>query len=216
VETVLAATSVIDRPHQSARLRGARQTPNVSIRLTRPGHEALTRLADSAAHDELTYAPVGVTITGEAPDGYRLDQWSIVIGEGQAVFDRATDAIRQWQPHRGAGIAVSADEPPALGLIVAMAAPLPIGFIHAVCRVVAVVDEPDRYGFAYGTLLDHPEQGEESFIVTRDSDGTIAFEIVAVSCPRHFLARACPPLARRLQRAATKRYLDAMRLAVAG
>ncbi len=190
-----------------------RQTSDVAIRLTRPSHKALTRLADGATHDDLTYAPVGATITGRAPDGYRLDRCSIVIGEGPVVFERATHALRQWQPHRGAGIAVSADEPPTVGLIVAMAAPLPIGFIHAVCRVVSVVDEPDRCGFAYGTLPVHPEQGEESFVVTRRADGTVAFEIVAVSRPRHPLARACPPIARRLQRAATKRYLNAMRLA---
>jgi uncharacterized protein (UPF0548 family) len=187
----------------------------VSIRLRRPSPEALTRLADGAAHEDLTYAPVGVTITGATPDGYRRDQWSIVIGTGQQVFARATDALRQWRPHRGAGLTVSADEPPAVGLIVAMAAPLPLGFIHAVCRVVAVVDEPDRFGFAYGTLPNHPEQGEESFMVTRTSDGSVTFAIVAVSRPRHLLARACPPVARRLQRAAVQRYLDAMRLAVA-
>ncbi len=112
-------------------------------------------------------------------------------------------------------MAISADEPPSLGLIVAMAAPLPIGYVLAVCRVVVVIDEPDRFGFAYGTLPGHPEQGEESFIVTRRSDGAVTFDIVAVSRLRHVLARACPPVARRLQRAATGRYLEAMRLAAA-
>lgn len=78
------------------------------------------------------------------------------------------------------------------------------------CRVVSVVDEPNRLGFAYGTLPIHPEQGEESFIVERDDAGEVTFRLVAASRPRHGLARLCPPVARRLQRAATERYLDAM------
>ena len=91
-----------------------------------------------------------------------------------------------------------------------MAAPLPLGFIDVVCRVVDVVDVPDRFGFTYGTLPVHPEQGEESFTVVRHDDGSVVFEIAAASRPRHLLARACPPVARRLQRSATTRYLDAM------
>ena len=109
---------------------------------------------------------------------------------------------------------VCADRPPALGDVVAMSAPLPIGFVDVVCRVVTVIDEPDRFGFAYGTLPVHAERGEESFTVVRGRDGGITFEIVAVSRPRHPLARLCPPVARRLQRAATERYLDAMAKAV--
>ena len=95
-----------------------------------------------------------------------------------------------------------------------MAAPLPIGWVEVVCRVVDVVDERDRFGFTYGTLSVHPEQGEESFTVIRTDDGAIGFQIVAASRPRHVLARAFPPVARRLQLAATNRYLAAMQSAV--
>ena len=37
--------------------------------------------------------------------------------------------------------------------------------------VVATVSEPDRRGFAYGTLVGHPVSGEEAFIVRRDAEG---------------------------------------------
>lgn len=186
----------------------------MSIRLMRPSADALVQLASASARAELTYAPVGVCESGDAPDGYRLDRWSRDLGNGPRVFDDASEAIQRWLPHRGAGLVVSADDPPTLGLIVAMAAPLPIGFIEAVCRVVAVIDETDRFGFAYGTLGVHPEQGEESFIVTRDADGNVTFDIVAVSRPRHLLARTFPPVARRLQHAAVQRYLVAMQSSV--
>ena len=97
-----------------------------------------------------------------------------------------------------------------------MAAPLPIGWVEVVCRVVDVIDEPDRFGFTYGTLSVHPEQGEESFTVMRVFDGSTDFRIVAASRLRHVVARALPPVARRLQRAATNRYLAAMRSAIEG
>ncbi len=95
-----------------------------------------------------------------------------------------------------------------------MAAPLPFGFIDVVCRVIATDDEPDRFGFTYGTLSEHPARGEERFTVIRRADGEVVFEIVAVSQPRHLLARAFAPISRRLQRAATARYLDAMSAAM--
>ena len=82
-------------------------------------------------------------------------------------------------------------------------------------RVVEVVDSGQRYGFTYGTMSVHPERGEESFTVTRQSNDEVTFEIVAASRPRSPLARAFPPIARRLQRGATARYLDAMKTAVA-
>ena len=110
---------------------------------------------------------------------------------------------------------VLADGPPHVGQVVAMSAPLPIGYLDLACRVVDVVDTGERFGFTYGTLSVHPERGEESFTVTRQSNDEVTFEIVAASRPRNPLARAFPPIARRLQRAATVRYLDAMKAAIA-
>ena len=79
---------------------------------------------------------------------------------------------------------------------------------------MAVVDEADRFGFAYGTLPDHPERGEESFLVVRDERGALRFDVCAVSAPTHPLARLAPPVADRIQRSAVRRYLTAMQRAV--
>ena len=129
------------------------------------------------------------------------------------MFGRAVDTLRNWRMHERAGLIVNAAGPSALNVVVAMAAPLPIGWVEVVCRVVDVVEERDRVGFTYGTLSVHPEQGEESFTVVRADDGNIVFEMVAASRPRHVLARAVPPVARRLQMAAANRYLAAMQSA---
>ena len=181
------------------------------IRLSRPEPDDLGPLVASSRADSLTYEPVGMTTFAAAPAGYRLDRWSCLLGRGDQIFDTAADTIRQWQVQKGSGIVVLADGPPHVGQVVAMSAPLPIGYLDLACRVVDVVDSSERYGFTYGTLSVHPEQGEESFTVTRQSNDEITFEIVAASRPRNPLARAFPPIARRLQRAATARYLDAMK-----
>ena len=188
--------------------------PLMPIRFRRPSPHRLRALIEHGATDSLTYGPVGITALAEPPNGYRLDRWSRTIGHGDEVFDYARDALRHWRVHTGAGLVVEAEGPPSEGAVVAMAAPLPIGFIEVVCRVVEVVDQPDRAGFVYGTLTNHPEQGEESFMATRADDGVVNFDIVAVSRPRQMLARALPPVARRLQIAATNRYFDAMTSAV--
>jgi uncharacterized protein (UPF0548 family) len=113
--------------------------------------------------------------------------------------------------HRGAGLRVAADGPIAVGTNVAFSAPLPVGFIDGTCRIVVVIDEPNRYGFAYGTLSVHPERGEEAFVVSRDADGNVRLDIDGVSGPAHPLARLVPPLADHLQDRAILRYLTAMR-----
>jgi uncharacterized protein (UPF0548 family) len=106
--------------------------------------------------------------------------------------------------------------PPKVGVVVAMSGPLPLGYIDVVCRVISVIDETDRFGFAYGTLPVHVADGEESFTIGRDHDGTTTFVIDVVSRPRHPLARLCPPITSRLQRRAIAAYLDAMSQAVQG
>jgi uncharacterized protein (UPF0548 family) len=115
--------------------------------------------------------------------------------------------------HRGARLRVTADGPIAVGTNVAFSAPLPIGYIDGTCRIVVVVNEPNRYGFAYGTLSVHPERGEESFMVSRDDDGNARLDIVGVSRPAHPLG---PPIADRLQDRAIRRYLAAMRTLTRG
>jgi uncharacterized protein (UPF0548 family) len=180
------------------------------IHATRPTTVQLQVLADAAATDELTYSPVGITNGCATPPGYRYGHWSREIGNGRRLFERASGALRDWQMQTTSGLIVAHPGPPTVGTVVAMAAPLPVGYIDVVCRVVAVDDQNDRFGFTYGTLPVHPEQGEESFAIVIAPDGVVTVEITAVSRSRHPLARAFPPIARRLQHIATNRYLDAM------
>ena len=68
------------------------------------------------------------------------------------------------------------------------------------------MDERDgpvtKFGFAYGTLPEHAESGEERFLIEWDraGDGGVWYDILAFSRPRQFLARLGHPWVRRLQK----------------
>jgi uncharacterized protein (UPF0548 family) len=187
----------------------------MALRVGRPSAADLDRLLGRCKDDELTYEPTGGSLGGPVPVGLRRRQWHTDL-QGDSSFSRAVAALEDWAVHRRAGLHVQTDGSLEIGTNVAMGAPLPLGYVEATCRIVAVIDEPDRFGFAYGTLPVHPERGEESFMVHRSSESSTRFTVEAVSRPAHPLARLVPPMAHRLQATATRRYLLAMRQATAG
>jgi uncharacterized protein (UPF0548 family) len=111
--------------------------------------------------------------------------------------------------HTGAGlrVAASADRVAVGGVVRCRLGPLPIP-----CRVVWVVDEPDRVGFGYGTLPGHPETGEEAFVVSRDPAGVVTLTVTAYSRPGLLLTRLAGPVGRWGQRLMIRRYARALRL----
>lgn len=82
--------------------------------------------------------------------------------------------------------------------------------VRAPVRVVSVIDEPDRKGFAYGTLEGHPVSGEESWVVERTPDGSVWLQIRSFSRPSNWKWRLVGPLLRRQQRRMTQAYLRAL------
>jgi uncharacterized protein (UPF0548 family) len=83
------------------------------------------------------------------------------------------------------------------------------------CRVVYVVEEPGKRGFAYGTLPGNPEQGEECFVVELKPDGSVVLRITAFSRPANPLSRLGGPLTRWVQDWMTDRYVAALQPNVA-
>ncbi|KQV07883.1 DUF1990 family protein [Leifsonia sp. Root112D2] len=77
-------------------------------------------------------------------------------------------------------------------------------------RVVYVIDEARRVGFAYGTLHGHPESGEESFVVEHRDDDSVWLVVRALSRPATWYYRLVAPLLRLQQRRFTKRYLRSL------
>ena len=172
------------------------------VRVARRGQ--LDRLLGHYEPAAPTYSEVGAT-RGELPAGYRHAQRRTALGEGRPTFIRASAAVLSWEMHRRSGLAVAANGAAATGNTVVLG----VGFLVALvvpCRVVYDIDEPDRRGFAYGTLPDHPEQGEEAFVVSLDENRRVWLDITAFSRPGLAVTRLAGPVGRRMQLSATSRY----------
>jgi uncharacterized protein (UPF0548 family) len=157
--------------------------------------------------DDLTYPEHGAT-RAALPPGYHHLERRARLGTGRAVFERGAAALMSWKMHRAAGLRVTAEGDARPGeRVVSRIAP----GVAAPCRVVYVIDEPGRRGFAYGTLPGHPESGEEAFIVDIDEADGVWFTVRAFTRPATFLARISGPFGRGVQRLMARRYIRAMR-----
>jgi len=173
----------------------------------------LSKLFDGLSKAEYSYPEVGAT-RGEIPNGYNVDRYAAVLGKGEAVFESAKLAIRGWAPFHLPWIRVFPQAEPANGVIVAVVARIFGVWWTNVSRVIYTIDEPDRFGFAYGTLPFHAETGEELFLVERSrGSAEVSYRILAFSKPHHVLARLGYPLSRASQRRFGAGSLEAMRSA---
>ena len=163
----------------------------------------LARLADMP----FTYRDVGAT-AGELPGGYHHVNASARIGTGRERFEAAAEKVMRWGMLRGAGARVTPSTDVAeVGSVVVVR----LGPVRAPCRVVYVLDEENRRGFAYGTLSGHPERGEELFSVRYDpADDAVYAEVIAFSQHGTWWSKAAGPATSWLQRIVTKRYLAAV------
>ena len=177
---------------------------------------------DDLAGLRFSYDAAGSTRYDETPQGYHRLEHRARIGVGSEVFARAGEALLNWRMHRAAGLPMTTDSPAAIGVnaLGRLGAGMVIGRLRTMtplgllgipipCRVVWTVDEPDRIGFAYGTLEGHPESGEESFVVTRDPDG-VHFTVRAYSRAAAWYTRLGGPVTRKAQHLAAARYARAL------
>jgi uncharacterized protein (UPF0548 family) len=148
----------------------------------------------------LTYAEVGATLAPGLPDGYAHLDVRRRVGPASR-FDALGEHVLAWGLQRGAGLRV-----PSSAVVLDADVTLRLGPLRIPVRVVRVVDEPDRRGFAYGTLPGHPERGEEAFLAERDAEGTW-LRIRAFSRPATWYARLGGPATALAQRVFTERYL---------
>ena len=183
---------------------------------------AQTGAGNAPAH---SYADVGATADDtRCPAGYNLDHNRALIGHGDADFETACAAVRGWRMFPAPWTRISpANAPIAVGTVVAMQAhAVGLWWLNA-CRIVYVLDEDSggtelarRFGFAYGTLLAHVEEGEERFSVELRRDGSVWYDLRAFSRPRYWPVRIAKPLARRLQARFVRDSKAAMSAAVRG
>ncbi len=167
----------------------------------RPSVASIGHFLASQTDRDVTYIGVGGT-NGTPPAGYTVDHHRFELGQGDAVWQRAQAAMRAWrQFDLGWLEAIPSDTPLVTGSQVAILARAVGMWILNAARIMYVIDEPTRYGFAYGTLPDHVETGEERFLLELDpATGGVAYDILAFSRPRHLFTRIGYPLTRRMQK----------------
>lgn len=170
------------------------------ISLSLPLPAQLNRYLEAQSGLPFTYGQTGYTKRGGPVRPFNNDYQKVKIGHGDADFRRAQEAIRHWRmfPDRWTRI-LPGHAPIREGTTVAMYARAFGLWWRNACRIVYTVEEPSRFGFAYGTLPGHIERGEELFLVEMAPDGAVFYEIRAFSLPRHWLAWQGYPLVRYLQ-----------------
>ena len=174
------------------------------LSLRRPPAERIREFLASQSKLGFTYTAVGATAS-VPPAGYAVDHTRFRLGQGEEVFSKAKAALGRWEQFRLGWVEAWPPETPIeTGEVVAVVArKLGLWCLNA-CRIVYVVDEPgsvSRYGFAYGTLPDHAETGEERFLVEWDrASGTVWYDILAFSRPHQLMTRLGYPCTRRLQK----------------
>ena len=184
--------------------------------LTRPDAAQIDEFLRARETDSFSYPEVGAT-RGRPPAGYVVDHNRVLLGRGKAGFDRAKQAVREWKMFDVPGLELFyPDTPIEPGRNVAPLA-RHLGFYSLnSCRIVYVIDEPDRFGFAYGTLPEHAESGEERFTVEFHPDsGEVWYDVFAFSRPGNLLVTLGYPYGRYRQKKFGEGSKAAMKRSVA-
>ena len=151
-----------------------------------------------------SYKEVGAS-KEKIPSGYPINHRRIRLGNGEQTFARARKAIESWTMYR---LDWTRLYPPAAPIVEGETVCVVVdhGFCRSLnpCRIIYVLEESgesERYGFAFGTLPGHSEEGEERFTVERHrADDSVWYELLSFARPHHILAKIGFPFVRLFQR----------------
>ena len=168
----------------------------------RPSADAIQRFLRDSRDLPLSYAPVGILNLESTRQN--IDELTVTIGRGPAEFARARAALIAWKQFDIGWVETyPLNAPVAPGSVVAVLI-RHLGFWSLNgCRVVYGAGSPTdgtRFGYAYGTLTNHAEAGEELFEIFIDpATEIVSYHIRATSWPRAALAKVGQPIVRSLQ-----------------
>lgn len=208
-------------------------SPAAVFFLTQPNRKQIDRFLAAQRNRTFSYREVGASnrlasatptapapVAAMAPSGYQVDHHRVQIGEGRAAFARAVEGLRSWKQFDLGWVAAHPTTAPLEPGITVAVRVRHFGFwsLNA-ARIVYTFEEEGpvvRCGFAYGTLPEHAEQGEERFALEwHHEDGSVWYDLLAFSRPHHALASLGRPLARRLQKRFARDSMRSMARAAA-
>jgi uncharacterized protein (UPF0548 family) len=187
---------------------------------SQPSTETVQSFLNQQRNQNYSFPEVGSS-RSHAPAGYNVDHNRQQLGSGRDAFLKAVEAIRSWKMFDLGWCQLCWPDTPieagrTVGVVIKH-----YGFwsLNA-CRIVYVIEEDGpvhRFGFAYGTLPEHGEIGEERFSVEWDQgNDQVWYDLYAFSRLKHVLARIACPLSRNLQRRFARESKMAMLRAVSG
>jgi uncharacterized protein (UPF0548 family) len=170
--------------------------------IRRPSSSEIQRFLDRSRALSVSYSPTG--IVRHTPDAGRFDEQVVAIGRGVSDFEHARNALAGWKPFDIGWVKAFPSRPdihPGTDVAVLIRH---LGFwslngTRVLYRVGGTGGQLS-FGFAYGTLTNHAESGEELFEVFLDpQSGDVMYRIRAVSWPQSPLAWVGQPIVRLLQ-----------------
>jgi uncharacterized protein (UPF0548 family) len=194
----------------------------------------LRRSTNVAAPDfGLNYAAIGATtsdvVLSFPPEGFRSTQVRHRLGSGTHRFDQAGRALMTWGALRGAGVEVGGVQAEQAAASLRETGPLFLedgtpwitpgmtasltvpdgGFpLDGPVKVVTVVDEPGRIGFAWGTCPGNGLQAEQLLLVEHEEDDSVWATIRTICRVEGLRGRS--PLLRRAQERLERRLVTAL------
>lgn len=188
--------------------------------LRKPNQAAISKFLERQSGSAFSYSELGASRSQEAPRIYTVDHNRVLLGYGEEAWRKAIQAIRQWKMFDTGFVSLCFENTPIeVGQTVAILV-RHLGFWSLnSARIVYVINESggpiERYGFAYGTLEEHAERGEERFSVEfHKADGSVWYDLYAFSQPKSLWARLGYPFSRYLQRRFAVESMRAMQRAV--
>jgi uncharacterized protein (UPF0548 family) len=173
--------------------------------LSRPDDKTIADFLKNRETDDYSYPEVGAT-KGPAPSGYNIDHNRQLLGIGMDAFEKAKTAIRVWKPFEMSWVDLCYTDTPIESDRTVAILIHHYGFYSLnAARIVYTIDESSAgiysFGFAYGTLSEHGEIGEERFSVEYDEHSQqVSYDLYAFSRPGSLLAMLGYPLGRHLQK----------------
>lgn len=143
---------------------------------------------------------------------YNYDENAAFLGKGHLVFKSARKMIQNWQMFPPGWTRIyPGDAPVRTGQRVALMIKLLGLWWWNSSEIQYVIDEPKRFGFAYGTLPGHVESGEELFLVEMNDRDEVWYKIKAFSRPAYKLVQLAYPFARSQQRRFVRESMELMK-----
>jgi uncharacterized protein (UPF0548 family) len=136
---------------------------------SKPSEQQINRLLARASSLDFSYSELGTTNSAVLPPLFTVDRNRAQSGSSPLAWERAVNAIKKCEMLNIPCVRLCWPTAPiAEGSDVAVLAHHMGCFWLNACRIVNVIDQDgptQRFGFAYGTLIEHAESGEERFLV---------------------------------------------------